>query len=85
MGNILQCHPTHYIWAKPAMDHIDANGNLVKGGKCINSRNFVLISCALSIVMDLIIIPIPSIMVWNLQMERRTKMLVVLVMSLGWV
>jgi structural maintenance of chromosome 2 len=35
--------------------------------------------------MDLIIIPIPSIMVWGLQMHRRTKVLVVLVMSLGWI
>ena len=35
--------------------------------------------------MDLIIIPIPSIMVWNLHMDRKTKFLVVIVMSLGWV
>jgi len=34
--------------------------------------------------MDLIIIPIPSLMVWNLHMERKTKILVVIVMSLGW-
>jgi hypothetical protein len=35
--------------------------------------------------MDLIIIPIPSVMVWNLHMDRKTKFLVVIVMSLGWV
>jgi structural maintenance of chromosome 2 len=35
--------------------------------------------------MDLIIIPIPSVMVWGLQMHRRTKILVVIVMSLGWI
>jgi hypothetical protein len=67
------------------MDHRDADGNLIKGGKCFDSRTFILTSCALSIFMDLIIIPIPSIMVWNLQMERKTKTLVVIVMSLGWV
>jgi hypothetical protein len=72
-----------YAWNKPAMDTKDADGNLVKGGKCIDSRTFILTSCALSIFMDLIIIPIPSIMVWNLQMDRKTKMLVVGVMSLG--
>lgn len=66
------------------MDSIDASGNLIKGGTCFDSRRFVLASCALSIFMDLIIIPIPSIMVWNLQMERKTKILVVIVMSLGW-
>ncbi|EAT80018.2 hypothetical protein SNOG_12720 [Parastagonospora nodorum SN15] len=85
LGNILQCTPVQYAWARPAMDTMDADGNLVKGGTCFDSRTFVLTSCALSIFMDVIIIPIPSIMVWNLQMERKTKMLVVIVMSLGWI
>ncbi|KAF2824352.1 hypothetical protein CC86DRAFT_420879 [Ophiobolus disseminans] len=85
LGNILQCSPVKYIWEKAAMDSIDGSGNLVKGGTCFDSRRFVLASCALSIFMDLIIIPIPSIMVWNLQMERKTKILVVIVMSLGWI
>ena len=67
------------------MDQYDADGNItVAGGTCIDSRTFILASCALSIFMDLIIIPIPSIMVWNLQMSVRTKTLVVLIMSLGW-
>lgn len=67
------------------MDTVDPSGKVVLGGTCIDSRTFVLTSCALSIFMDLIIIPIPSIMVWNLQMSRRTKVLVVIVMSLGWI
>lgn len=83
--NILQCQPARYVWSKPAMDHVDANGDTVEGGKCIDARTFILTSCALSIFMDLIIIPIPSIMVWNLQMCRRTKVLVVFVMSLVWI
>ncbi len=67
------------------MDQYDSEGNVtVKGGTCIDSRTFVLASCALSIFMDLIIIPIPSLMVWNLQMSVKTKTLVVLVMSMGW-
>jgi hypothetical protein len=66
LGNVLQCSPVRYTWEKPAMDHMDANGTLVKGGTCFDSRRFILASCALSIFMDLIIIPIPSIMVWNL-------------------
>jgi hypothetical protein len=66
------------------MDTKDASGTLIRGGKCFDSRTFILTSCSLSIFMDLIIIPIPSIMVWNLQMDRKTKVLVVAVMSLGW-
>lgn len=85
LGNTLQCNPVQYTWLRPEMDQYDADGNVtVKAGTCIDSRTFVLASCALSIFMDLIIIPIPSIMVWNLQMGVKTKTLVVLVMSLGW-
>ncbi|KAI4930975.1 uncharacterized protein J4E92_004809 [Alternaria infectoria] len=83
--NVVQCTPRAYAWSRPAMDSIDANGNVVPGGTCIDARTFVLVSCGLSIFMDLIIIPIPSIMVWGLQMHRRTKLLVVIVMSLGWI
>ncbi|KAJ4994169.1 CFEM domain-containing protein [Stagonosporopsis vannaccii] len=86
LGNTFQCTPIHYTWLRPEMDQYDVNGNVtVKGGTCIESRTFVLASCALSIFMDLIIIPIPSIMVWNLQMSVKTKTLVVFVMSLGWI
>ncbi|KAJ4406139.1 hypothetical protein N0V91_004811 [Didymella pomorum] len=86
LGNTLQCNPVQYTWLRPEMDQYDAVGNVtVKGGTCFDSRTFVLASCALSIFMDLIIIPIPSIMVWNLQMSVKTKTLVVLVMSLGWI
>lgn len=66
------------------MDHKDADGNMIAGGKCISSLEFIMSSCALSIFMDLIIMPIPTAMVWNLQMKRKTKMAVVAVMSMGW-
>ena len=85
LGNTFQCDPIRYAWLRPEMDQYDANGKVtVPGGTCINSRTFILSSCALSIFMDLIIIPIPSLMVWDLQMSVKTKTLVVLVMSLGW-
>ena len=85
LANILQCDPIPYAWMRPAMDRYDAQGKVIAlGGQCIQSRTFILASCALSIFMDLIIIPIPSLMVWNLQMSVKTKCLVVLVMSMGW-
>ncbi|RMZ73526.1 putative chromosome segregation cut14 [Pyrenophora seminiperda CCB06] len=85
IANLFQCSPASYAWSRPAMDKIGADGKVILGGTCIDTRTFVLTSCALSIFMDIIIMPIPSIMVWNLQMHRRTKILVVGVMSLGWV
>jgi structural maintenance of chromosome 2 len=66
------------------MDSVDTNGDIVPGGTCIEARISVLTSCALSIFMDLVIIPIPSLMVWGLQMSPRTKFFVVIIMSLGW-
>ncbi|XP_014555638.1 hypothetical protein COCVIDRAFT_38676 [Bipolaris victoriae FI3] len=83
--NLTQCTPYPYVWSRPAMDKIGPNGTVIPGGKCIDARTFVLVSCGLSIFMDLIIMPIPTIMVWNLQMHQRTKILVVFVMSLGWI
>ncbi|CAA9961681.1 hypothetical protein PTNB73_02594 [Pyrenophora teres f. teres] len=85
IANLFQCTPASYAWSRPAMDKVGPNGEVIPGGTCIDTRTFVLTSCAFSIFMDLIIIPIPSIMVWNLQMHRRTKILVVGVMSLGWI
>ncbi|KAF2873218.1 hypothetical protein BDV95DRAFT_490229 [Massariosphaeria phaeospora] len=83
--NIFQCDPIRYAYMRPQMDQIDADGKVVKGGKCINSLAFIMASCALSIFMDLIIIPIPTAMVWNLQMQFKTKAAVVIIMSMGWI
>jgi len=81
--NIFQCNPVHYAYMSPILDQ-PVNGKVEKHGKCINSLAFILASCALSIFMDLIIIPIPTVMVWNLQLRRRLKFAVVVIMSMGW-
>ncbi|KAF2017196.1 hypothetical protein BU24DRAFT_366814 [Aaosphaeria arxii CBS 175.79] len=83
--NVFQCTPIRYAYLRAEMDHKDENGNRIAGGKCINSLVFILSSCSLSIFMDLIIIPIPTAMVWNLQMRFKTKMAVVVIMSMGWI
>lgn len=83
--NIFQCTPIRYAYLKAEMDQEkDAAGNIIKHGKCIDSLAFIMASCSLSIIMDLIIIPIPTAMVWNLQMRRKTKIAVVVIMSMGW-
>ena len=82
--NIFQCTPIRYAYLRPLLDTTSPDGTLVKGGQCIKSLNFIMASCGLSIFMDLIIIPIPTAMVWNLQMRRKTKLAVVGVMSMGW-
>lgn len=83
IANLLTCIPVSYVWDAPATDRM-VDGELVPGGKCFDSLRFILASCALSIFMDLIIMPIPTAMVWNLTMRKKTKIAVVIVMSLGW-
>lgn len=83
IANLLTCTPVNYVWDAPATDRM-VDGELVPGGECIDTLRFILASCALSIFMDLIIIPIPTAMVWNLTMRRKTKIAVALVMSIGW-
>ncbi|KAF2464846.1 uncharacterized protein BDR25DRAFT_93388 [Lindgomyces ingoldianus] len=84
--NIFQCNPVHYTYMRPQEDQeLNANGKVIKHGKCIDSLSFILASCGLSIFMDLIIIPIPTAMVWKLQMRRKTKIAVVVIMSMGWI
>lgn len=77
--NVFQCTPVRYVYARAEMDQ-DGTTH----GTCIDSLTFVMASCALSIFMDLMIIPIPTAMVWNLQMKRKTKIAVVAIMSMGW-
>lgn len=83
--NIFQCTPVRYAYMRAAMDQVGPNGTIIKGGKCIDSLKFILSSCGLSIFMDLIIIPIPTAMVWDLHMRRKTKFAVVVIMSMGWI
>ncbi|PVI05830.1 hypothetical protein DM02DRAFT_71865 [Periconia macrospinosa] len=86
---IFQCSPISYSYLKPKMDVLitNADGTMSTraGGKCIHSLAFILGSCTGSILLDLIIIPIPTIMVYNLQMARRNKIAIALVMSMGWI
>ncbi|KAF2689409.1 hypothetical protein K458DRAFT_358151 [Lentithecium fluviatile CBS 122367] len=84
--NIFQCTPIRYAYLRPLMDQeVGSDGTVIKHGKCIKSLDFIMASCGLSIFMDLIIIPIPTAMVWNLQMRKKTKLAVVAVMSMGWI
>lgn len=82
-ANVLQCTPVSYSYDFPARDRL-VGDTMVKGGKCFKQFEFVIASCALSIFFDLLIMPIPTIMVWNLQMPKRTKIAVAAVMSFGW-
>ncbi|KAL4860979.1 hypothetical protein BDV12DRAFT_82812 [Aspergillus spectabilis] len=93
-ADLLQCTPLHYTYDYPAMDPAaqraagaDENGmkdgKLVKGGTCIDQVGFFLGSGALTIVTDIWVLCIPTIVVWRLQMNRRKKIAIIAVLSMG--
>ncbi|KAM3086177.1 hypothetical protein ACMFMG_000315 [Clarireedia jacksonii] len=59
------------------------DGKYVRGGHCINSINFLLITAGLTIFTDLLILCIPLYMVRGLNMEPRKKIAVLLILCMG--
>ncbi|PQE20454.1 cfem domain-containing protein [Rutstroemia sp. NJR-2017a WRK4] len=59
------------------------DGKYVKGGRCIDSINFLLITAGLTIVTDLLILCIPIYMVRGLKMEPRKKIAVLVILCMG--
>ncbi|EEH20895.1 hypothetical protein PABG_03126 [Paracoccidioides brasiliensis Pb03] len=94
IADLFQCSPVRYIWDWQNMDReaqIDAgaaadgmkNGKVIKGGECIDRRGFFISTATLSIFLDMWLLYIPSAIVWGMNMPRRQKEIVVLVMSIG--
>ncbi|KAL2864103.1 uncharacterized protein BJX67DRAFT_384102 [Aspergillus lucknowensis] len=94
LADLFQCTPLHYMYDYPAMDlaaqqaaGADENGmkdgKLVKGGTCIKQVEFFLVSAAFTILTDIWLLCIPTIVVWRLQMHRRRKIAIIAVLSMG--
>lgn len=93
-GDVFQCSPVRYVYAYPAMDLAaqkaagadskgQVNGVTITGGKCIDQINFFLISAGLAVLTDLIILAIPTIIVWDLKMPRKQKFIAAAILSVG--
>ncbi|KAJ6114908.1 hypothetical protein N7486_000686 [Penicillium sp. IBT 16267x] len=72
--DIFQCHPIAYNWDMT-----------IKGGKCIDQGAFYVSTAALNLFTDLMVISIPIIITWNLQMPLRRKIAVCFILCLGGV
>ncbi|KAL4801863.1 hypothetical protein BDV18DRAFT_148297 [Aspergillus unguis] len=86
LADLLQCSPLHYAYDAPAMDlaaQQETGDDSAKGGSCIHEVQFFLASASLSIVTDIWLLCIPSVIVRRLQMSRRKKMAVIAVLSMG--
>lgn len=93
-ADAFQCTPFRYVYDYPAMDlaaqvaaGADAKGRvggvLIKGGHCIAQIKFFLVSAGLAVATDLLVVIIPTVIVWDLKMPRRQKLIAVGILSVG--
>lgn len=74
---LLDCYPISYFWHQ---------ANPLAKGSCLSSTillNIAYLYSALTIVVDFSLGILPIFLVWNLQMNRRTKFAVGGILSLG--
>ena len=93
-ADAFQCTPFNYVFDYPQMDLAaqkaagadskgQVNGVTIKGGKCIDQINFFLISAGLAVGTDLLVVAIPTVIVWDLKMARRKKIAAGAILSVG--
>ncbi|KAK9415237.1 putative Integral membrane protein pth11 [Seiridium unicorne] len=69
----LQCSPPAYLWDKR-----------VEGGRCeVNSTPVSMLLCILCVLVDFFFALFPWLFIWNLQMNKREKLVILVSMSLG--
>jgi hypothetical protein len=93
-ADTFQCTPFRYVYDFPAMDLAaqqaagadskgQVNGVTITGGHCINQINFFLISAGLTVATDLLVLAVPTVIVWDLKMTRRKKIIAAGILSVG--
>jgi hypothetical protein len=93
-ADLFQCQPFRYTYDFSRMDKVaqiaagaDANGMVngvvIKGGQCIKQVEFFLSSAAFTTLTDLFVLAVPIFMVYDLQMQRKKKIIVVAMLSMG--
>ncbi|KFY38587.1 hypothetical protein V495_06476 [Pseudogymnoascus sp. VKM F-4514 (FW-929)] len=89
-----QCTPARYVYAAAEMDFqaqqaagADSdgmlNGELIKGGHCFHQVPFFLGTAGLAVMTDLIVLAIPTVIVWDLKMSKRRKIVAIGMLSAG--
>lgn len=72
--DIFQCTPVAYVY-----------DFTIVGGKCIDQGGFYVSTAALNLFTDLVVLSIPVIITWKLQMPMRRKIAVCVILCLGGV
>lgn len=71
---VFQCTPVAFEWDKS-----------IKGGHCIDAPLFFVLSAAINIFTDLLILVIPILITWPLQLAIRKKIAICVILCLGLV
>lgn len=77
-GALTQCLPIHMYW-----DRWDPEAT--KEFSCMNEEAFSMSTAGIALLTDVLILLIPILMVWPLRLNRRKKIAVGSVLSLGWI
>ncbi|OJD30842.1 cfem domain-containing protein [Diplodia corticola] len=96
LADLFQCTPWHYTFDYPAMDLAAQkaagadeegmlNGKEITGGYCIDQVGFFLAAAGLAVLTDVLVLIIPMIMVKDLQMRKKRKVVVWAILSIGWI
>jgi hypothetical protein len=72
--DIFQCRPIAYVYDMS-----------IPGGTCIDQGGFYVSTAALNLLTDLVVLSIPIIITWSLQMPLRRKIAVCIILCLGGV
>lgn len=72
--DIFQCTPVAYVY-----------DFTIPGGKCIDQGAFYVSTAAVNLFTDLLVLSVPIIITWNLQMPLRRKIAVCIILCLGGV
>ncbi|KAJ6039160.1 hypothetical protein N7499_003021 [Penicillium canescens] len=72
--DIFQCRPIAYVYDMS-----------IPGGTCIDQGGFYVSTAALNLLTDLVVLSIPIIITWSLQMPLRRKIAVCVILCLGGV
>ncbi|OOQ85092.1 hypothetical protein PEBR_31330 [Penicillium brasilianum] len=72
--DIFQCQPVAYVYDMS-----------IPGGKCIAQGKFYVSTAALNLFTDCVVLSIPIIITWGLQMPLRRKLAVCIILCLGGV
>lgn len=70
--DIFQCSPVAYVY--------DLS---IPNGSCINQGAFYVATAAIYLLTDLLVLSIPIIITWSLQMPRKRKMAVCAILCMG--